>query len=89
MTPSTRAAFGHSISSWPLALERAAALAYSGVSDICLDGWVKTGLLIFLSHGPDGTGICLRAHLDELVEQLFRDPGDSAVHLSEDFDFAD
>lgn len=56
---------------WPAAMNRAAALAYSGVAETQLNEWARRGLVRFQPRGPNGQMLCRRVDLDAALEQLF------------------
>ena len=56
---------------WPAAMSRELALAYTGVAQTELRAWEKRGLVRFLTIGPRGTAITLRASLDDALTLVF------------------
>ena len=66
--------------SWPAAMSRDLALAYTGVAAVQLRDWERRGAVRFLARGPRGTKIALRSDLDSALSALFRT-------AAEDLDF--
>ena len=67
---------------WPAAMNRDAALAYTGVAEAQLRAWERAGRVQFRARGPRGGALALRSDLDAALAHLFSEP-------AEDMDFGD
>ena len=66
---------------WPAGMNRALALAYTGVAEVQLRAWERAGKVNFRARGPNGAMLALRSDLDAALADLFAAGGD------EDLDF--
>ena len=60
---------------WPAAMNRDLALAYTGVAETQMKEWERSGVVRFVHRGPSGQAIAPRADLDAALAGLF---GESA-----------
>ena len=56
---------------WPAAMNRDYALAYTGVSEVQLNEWVRAGRVKFRPRGPRGQMLALKIDLDQALMSLF------------------
>jgi hypothetical protein len=68
---------------WPAAMNREAALAYTGVAEVQLLEWKRRGKVTFRARGPNGALLALRSDLDAALKDLFENAA------AEDMDFGD
>lgn len=68
---------------WPAAMNRDAALAYTGVAEAQLREWERAGRVQFRARGPRGGALALRSDLDAALAHLF------TAEMEEDLDFGD
>jgi hypothetical protein len=66
---------------WPAAMTRDIALAYTGVAEVQLRAWERTGKVNFRARGPRSAMLALRSDLDAALIALFTST------VEEDLDF--
>lgn len=71
---------------WPAAMNREAALAYTGVAETLLRNWERAKRVRFSASGPNGAKLVLRSELDAALADLF---GPETTDIGEDLDFGD
>lgn len=69
--------------SWPAAMSRDVALAYTGVAEAQLRAWERSGKVNFRARGPRGAMLALRSDLDVALADMF------SSNAEEDLDFGD
>lgn len=69
---------------WPAAMNRAWALAYTGVSEEQMRRWQRSGKVRFKPVGPKGEMVARIVDLDAALDALF-----AIKDVSEDLDFGD
>ena len=72
--------------SWPAALTREEALAYTRVGEAQLRAWERARKVHFRTRGARGAAIVLRAELEAALADLFAGGGND---IGEDLDFGD
>ncbi|WCT73970.1 hypothetical protein PQ455_01675 [Sphingomonas naphthae] len=72
-----------SLPDWPAAMNRDAALAYTGVAEAQLRAWERANKVAFRARGPNGQKLVLRSALDAALADLF------TADVSEDLNFGD
>lgn len=60
---------------WPAAMNKEWALAYTGVSAMQLNEWMRTGKVKFRARGPHGALLALKTDLDQALMSLFGGAG--------------
>ncbi len=64
---------------WPAGMNRALALAYTGVSEQQMRDWEKEGRVRFRPRGPRGQMMALRSDLDGALAELFGDTAGGGI----------
>jgi len=56
---------------WPAAMNREAALAFTGVAESQLKQWAKVGKVRFRARGPNGQLLALKSDLEAALVEMF------------------
>lgn len=66
---------------WPAALDRDAAIAFTGLGEAQVRAWERSGKVRFLPRGPKGAMVARRIDLEAALADLF------TKDVAEDLDF--